>query len=122
VGLAPSLLLACVCLVTVGGADLVSGVFRGTLSSQTTPDALRGRLAGIELIAYSSGPMLGEVETGVVASLFTPSLAVLSGGVLCVVGVGLLALLLPSLRHYDQRTRPLTQPLGMTSTPGLTTE
>jgi MFS family permease len=106
-GLAHSLPLAFVYLVPVGGSNLISGVFRGALSNETTPDALRGRIAGIELICYTSGPVLGDVEAGAVATVFTPNIAVLSGGILCVLGVSLLALALPQLRHYDNRNRPL---------------
>jgi MFS family permease len=109
-GLATSLWLALLCLVVMGGANLISGVFRAALSAQATPDALRGRLAGIELICYSSGPILGDAETGVVATVFTPGFAVLSGGILCVLGVSLLALLVPSLRNYDTREQPLEHP------------
>lgn len=105
-GLAPSLLLALACLALVGGANTVSGVFRSAISNETVPDAVRGRLAGIELITYSSGPLLGDVEAGAVATIFTPQISALSGGVLCVLGVGLLALTLPQLRHYDNRDRP----------------
>jgi MFS family permease len=102
-GLAPSLPLALACLALMGGANLVSAVFRSALANETTPDALRGRLAGIELICYTSGPTLGDLETGPVATIFTPNLAVLSGGLLCVAGVGLLAVMIPSLRRYDSR-------------------
>jgi MFS family permease len=102
-GLAPTLPLALACLVLVGGANLISGVFRGALANEMPPDALRGRLAGIELISYSSGPVLGDVEAGAVATIFTPSISVLSGGILCVLGVGVLALALPQLRRYDNR-------------------
>jgi hypothetical protein len=94
----------------MGGANLISGVFRGALSARATPDALRGRLAGIELICYSSGPILGDAETGAVATLFTPAIAVFAGGILCVLGVSLLALLLPSLRAYDVRAPVVEQP------------
>jgi uncharacterized membrane protein (UPF0136 family) len=111
VGLASSLALALACLALVDGANLISGVFRGALASETTPDMLRGRLAGIELICYISGPLLGDVEAGVVATLFTPSVSVLSGGIICVLGVGLLALALPQLRAYDNRNE---RPLGHT--------
>jgi Transmembrane secretion effector len=114
-GLASSLPLACACLVLVGGANLISGVFRGALSNATTPDALRGRLAGIELICYTSGPVLGDVEAGAVATLFTPTISVLSGGILCVLGVGLLALALPQLRHYDTWTASQPRLLEHTS-------
>lgn len=100
-GLAPSLPLALASLTVVGGANLISGVFRGAISNETIPDALRGRLAGIELICYTSGPALGDVEAGAVATIFTPQVSVLAGGVLCVLGVSLLALALPQLRRYE---------------------
>ncbi|HEY7782325.1 MAG TPA: MFS transporter [Ktedonobacterales bacterium] len=102
-GLAPSLFPALVCLAAAGAADAVSGIFRGVIWNQTIPDALRGRLAGIEMISYSSGPLLGDVESGAVATAFSLRTSILSGGILCVVGVGLAALLLPAFRRYDER-------------------
>lgn len=102
-GLAPGLAGALVFLTLAGGADAVSGLFRGVIWNQTIPDALRGRLASIELISYSSGPLLGDVESGAVASAFTPRVSVLSGGIICVLGVGALALALPQFRRYDAR-------------------
>jgi hypothetical protein len=55
------------------------------------------------LISYSSGPLLGDVESGAVAAAFTPRVSVLSGGIICVLGVGVLALALPQFRRYDAR-------------------
>jgi MFS family permease len=104
-GLAPNLPLALLCLGAAGAADMISGIFRGTLWNQTIPDRLRGRLAGIEQVSYSSGPMLGNLESGVVASLAGVRASIVSGGILCVVGVGLFALALPAFRHYDARAR-----------------
>lgn len=103
-GLAPSLPLALVCLAVAGGADEVSGLFRGTLWNQTIPDALRGRLAGIEYVSYASGPLLGDVEAGTVGAIFSPRVSILSGGILCMVGVAALAVALPQFRRYDNRT------------------
>lgn len=103
-GLVSSLSLALVFLAVAGGADMVSGLFRSVIWNQTIPDALRGRLASIELVSYSSGPLLGEVESGAVATVFTPRFSILSGGVLCVLSVGLLALALPQFRRYDDRS------------------
>jgi MFS family permease len=103
VGVAPSLPLALVFLAVAGGADAISGLFRGVIWNTTIPDALRGRLASIELVSYSSGPLLGDVEAGAVATAFSPRVSIFSGGVLCVVGVGLLALALPQFRRYDAR-------------------
>jgi MFS family permease len=112
-GLAPNLALALLGLVIAGGADMVSGIFRGTIWNQTIPDRLRGRLAGIEQVSYTSGPLLGNVEAGVVASLASVRASVVSGGVLCVIGVVLAAVALPAFRRYDARTtRTDSPPVG----------
>jgi MFS family permease len=102
-GLAPSLPLALLGLAVAGGADMVSGIFRMTIWNQTIPDRLRGRLAGIEQVSYTSGPLLGNLEAGVVASLASVRASVVSGGILCVVGVLLAAVALPVFRRYDAR-------------------
>lgn len=102
-GLADSLWIALAFLALAGAADMISGLFRMTIWNQTIPDYLRGRLAGIEMISYLSGPYLGNAEAGLVASLFGLRASVVSGGVLCVLGSGALALLLPKFLHYDGR-------------------
>ena len=53
-GLAPDLGVALGCLVVAGAADMMSGLFRDTLWNQTIPDAMRGRMAGVELVSYGS--------------------------------------------------------------------
>ncbi len=102
-GFAPNLGLAAAALAFAGAADMVSGIFRGTIWDMTIPDELRGRLAGIEQVSYSTGPLLGNLEAGVVASLAGLRTSVVSGGVLCVIGVALAALALPAFRRYDDR-------------------
>jgi MFS family permease len=102
-GLAPGLELALAGLVVAGAADMVSGIFRMTIWNQTIPDHLRGRLAGIEQISYSSGPLLGNFEAGVVASLAGIRASAVSGGILCVVAVAVTALFLPAFWRYDVR-------------------
>jgi MFS family permease len=112
-GLAPSLPLALAGLVVAGGADMVSGIFRMTMWNQTIPDRLRGRLAGIEQVSYTSGPLLGNLEAGVVASLASVRASVVSGGILCVVGVVIAAVALPVFRRYDARSpRSDSPPVG----------
>jgi hypothetical protein len=95
-------------------------MFRMTMWNQTIPDALRGRLAGIEMVSYMSGPLLGHVEAGAVAALFSVPTSVVSGGVLCVVGVLLCGALLPHFVAYDARvfaaSRAATSSSGNTST------
>jgi MFS family permease len=68
-GLAQTLPLALACLALAGGADAISGVFRATIWNETIPDRLRGRLAGLEMISWSSGPLLGNAEAGAAAAL-----------------------------------------------------
>jgi len=102
-GLANKLWMALFFLALAGAADCVSGLFRMTIWNQTIPDHLRGRLASIELISYMTGPYLGNGEAGIVASRFGLRTSVVSGGILCVLGSGILALLLPEFLKYDGR-------------------
>jgi MFS family permease len=99
-GFAPSLWVALLALAAAGAADMISGLFRSTLWNQTIPDAMRGRLAGIEMVSYSSGPAMGNLEAGVVGSLAGVRAAVVSGGILCVVGTVVLSALLPKFWGY----------------------
>lgn len=102
-GLTHNPLLALLFLALAGGADEISAIFRQTLWNQTIPDRLRGRLASVEMLSYLSGPKLGDAESGLVASLATPRFAVVSGGVMCVVGSVLLVALIPAFLRYDGR-------------------
>jgi MFS family permease len=102
-GFSHHLVPAVALLALAGGADAVSGMFRMTLWNQTIPDALRGRLAGIEMLSYMSGPLLGHTEAGMVAAAFGVQASVVSGGALCVLGVLLCGALLPRFVGYDAR-------------------
>jgi len=102
-GFAASLWAAVLFLVLAGAADMVSGLFRSTIWNQTIPDHLRGRLAGIEMVSYMTGPLLGNARAGGVAQYMGVQTSVVSGGVLCVAGTALLALALPAFLRYDGR-------------------
>jgi MFS family permease len=104
-GFAERLWLALVLLAFAGGADLVSAVFRDTMLMRLTPDTLRGRLVGIEFAQVASAPALGNLEAGVLASLTSLRFSIVSGGIVCFVGCGLLALAFPALMRYDSRAR-----------------
>jgi MFS family permease len=103
-GLAETLWLALLLLALAGAADGVSGIFRGALWNETIPDEMRGRLAGVEMISWSSGPLLGNARAGVGASLFGLRASVFGGGVLVVAGSVALALALPRFWDYDSRS------------------
>jgi len=100
-GLCTTLWPALVCLAIAGGADAISGIFRMTMWNETIPDALRGRLASIEMVSYMSGPLLGHLEAGAVAAAFGVTASVVSGGILCVIGVLACGIWLPRFVGYD---------------------
>ncbi len=104
VGLAPNLWVAAGFLGLAGAADMTSGIFRATVWNQTIPDGMRGRLAGIEMLSYSVGPLGGQVRAGLVADAWSVRGSITSGGVLCVVGVAATAVWLSDFWHYDSRT------------------
>jgi MFS family permease len=100
-GLVGDHLLAALALLAVAGAaDVISAIFRSTILQVTVPDRLRGRLSGIHLLVVAGGPKLGDLEAGVVASWFSPVTSVVSGGLACIVGAGVVALAYPELRRY----------------------
>lgn len=103
-GLAPSIWLVLVFLMLSGAADMVSAVFRGTVWNQTIPETMRGRLAGIEMLSYSVGPLGGQVRAGAVADLWSVRGSIASGGLACVAGVAVTAVLLRDFWSYDART------------------
>ena len=100
-GFAHWLWLALVVLVVAGCFDMVSGIMRMTLWNQTIPNALRGRMAGIELVSFSSGPALGNVEAGIAESLVGLRTSIVFGGIACVAATAVVALLLPGLWASD---------------------
>jgi MFS family permease len=104
-GFAGSLWLALVFLAAAGAADNVSAVLRGTILWTVTPDHIRGRVSGIEFAQVAATPALGNVEAGVVASLTSIRLSVVSGGLACVVGTVLVALAVPAFIRYDAKAR-----------------
>jgi MFS family permease len=103
-GLTHSLILVLICLAIAGGSDQISALFRQTIWNQTIPDELRGRLAGIELLSYSVGPLAGQLRAASIAAATSLSFSVTSGGLMCVLVVTILAIFLPKFRKYDAET------------------
>ena len=102
-GFADALWLAVACLVVAGAMDTISGIFRSAIWNETIPDHLRGRLAGVEMISWSSGPLLGDAEAGLLAALTSVRASVVTGGIACVAGTVALAVALPRFWGYDSR-------------------
>ena len=98
--------LVLLCFTVAGAMDNISGIFRSIIWHQTIPDSMRGRLAGIEMLSYSIGPIGGEIRSGLVADKFGVRQAITSGGILCVLGVAATSLWLRGFWTYDDRTDP----------------
>lgn len=106
-GFAADLWLAVLALAAAGGCDMVSGLFRMTIWNQTIPASLRGRMAGIEMISYTTGEPVGNLEAGAVASVTgSVRIAIVSGGLLSLAGGVLVAIAMPALWRYDARAWP----------------
>jgi hypothetical protein len=99
-GLVELLWLAVLMLALAGAADLVSAVFRTTILQVQVPDRLRGRLNAVNIAVVTGGPRLGDLESGAVAALTSPRFSVVSGGVACMVGAGVIARLIPELGSW----------------------
>jgi MFS family permease len=102
-GLSNNLYLALFFLGLAGFFDMFSGIFRQTIWNQSVPDRFRGRLAGIEMISFMTGPLLGDAESGVVAYFTNVKTSIISGGILTLIGTIILAFLLPKFISYDSR-------------------
>jgi MFS family permease len=98
-GLVHQIWVALGCLAVAGAADTVSVISRGTIVALSTPDSHRGRVSAVEHVVGVSGPDLGNLRGGLLAGATSASFAVVSGGVLCVLGVAAVALSNGSLRR-----------------------
>ena len=103
-GVSNNLILILLFLILAGASDMVSALFRSTLWNQSIPDEYRGRLAGVELISYSVGPLGGQTRAGFTAEHSSLRTSVVSGGLLCIGFVTLFTALLPDFRKYDSQT------------------
>jgi predicted MFS family arabinose efflux permease len=100
-GTMSSLWPAAALLAVAGAADSISAVARTTINQSVTPDAMRGRMSSVYSLVVTSGPRLGDIESGAVASLASPRFSVVSGGLACVVGAVLVVAAFPALLSYD---------------------
>jgi Transmembrane secretion effector len=104
-GAVSSLLPAAIFLAIAGAADSISAVCRTTIAQLVTPDAMRGRMTAVFGLVVTGGARLGDIESGTVASLSTPRISVVSGGLACVASVGFVLALFPGLARFDAHDR-----------------
>ena len=99
-GLVDTLWIAMVMLAIAGWADVISAVLRNTILQTTIPARFRSRMSSIQMAVVQGGPRLGDMESGAVATLTSIEFSVISGGLACIAGAALIALLLPVFRHH----------------------
>jgi MFS family permease len=100
-GLSTAFVLSFLLFAATGAADTISTVIRGTIRQLNTPDALRGRMTGVNMMFFMGGPQLGELEAGLVASAFGAPFAIVTGGIATLLLTAAVAWRYPSLRRYD---------------------
>src|SRR3954470_612899 len=96
-----NLWFAAAMLALAGAADSISAVCRNVINQTLTPDAMRGRMSSIYSLVVTSGPRIGDVESGAVASATSARISMGSGGLACIAGVALIVLLFPQLAAFD---------------------
>jgi MFS family permease len=99
-GLSRSFWLTFCCLALTGATDTVSMIIRNVVRQLETPDRLRGRMTGVNMVFFMGGPQLGELEAGAVASWLGAPFSVISGGIGCLVATAWVAASTPALRRY----------------------
>jgi MFS family permease len=100
-GISRSFWLTFAALAMTGATDTVSMIIRNVVRQLETPDRLRGRMTGVNMVFFMGGPQLGELEAGAVANWLGATFSVVSGGVGCLVATGWLAASTPELRRYE---------------------
>ncbi len=94
-------MVAMLALIVVGAADTVSTIIRNTIRQLSTPDYIRGRMTSVNQIFFQGGPQLGEVEAGLVGQLLGAPIAIMTGGVGCILAVIWIARRWPQIRKYN---------------------
>jgi MFS family permease len=96
--------LALLFLAVAGGADVISAVLRSSIVQILTPDSLRGRVSSIHILIVTGGPRIGDAEASAVAAVIGTEASVVSGGLLTLAGLGVIALAMPEFARLDMRT------------------
>ena len=102
-GLVHTVWAALLLLGVASAGDMVSGIYRSSILQAAVEDRYRGRLGGIAMATWATGPALGEVESGIVASLTSVPMSIVSGGLITIAGAALIRWYAPGFWRYDAR-------------------
>ncbi|WP_298488053.1 MFS transporter [uncultured Maribacter sp.] len=100
-GLSTYFWLSVFALFMSGAVDGVSMIIRQTILQLKTPDHMRGRVASVNSIFVGSSNELGAFESGLTAKWMGAVTAVVFGGTMTLLTVGITAIALPSFRKLD---------------------
>ncbi len=100
-GVSTVFVLSYILFALTGAGDTVSSIIRGTIRQLSTPDELRGQMTSANMMFFMTGPQLGELRAGILASLFGAPFAIFSGGLATVLLTGWVAWRYPSIRRYN---------------------
>ena len=101
-GFSRAFLVTFLCLAVTGAADTVSMVLRNVIRQLATPDRMRGRMTGVNMVFFMGGPQLGELEAGLVAQAWSAPVSVVTGGIGCLIATAWTAWRTPALRRYKR--------------------
>ncbi len=116
-GLSTTLVVALLALAGAGASDSVSVAMRAVIRNLATPDPLRGRVAAAHSAMAMGGPRLGEFQSGMMAGLVGPRIAMIAGGAAVVVASLAMGVLVPKmsrsrLDELDAEAGGTEQPWG----------
>ncbi len=89
------------CLAVAGATDVISTILRNTVLQNAITDEFRSRISSVQMAVVTGGPRLGDAESGVVASLTSTEISIVSGGLACIAGVIILLWRRPSFWKHD---------------------
>jgi len=104
-GLVDGMILSCLFLAIAGAADMISGVSRNAMLQLSASPELQGRMQGVGMAVWTTGPAIGDVEASGVASLTSINTSVFLGGIACVLGIGVIAIAIPEFTLFRAYTR-----------------
>ena len=100
-GLSTYFWLSVIALFLSGAVDGVSMIIRQTILQLKTPDNMRGRVASVNSMFVGSSNELGAFESGLTAKLMGTVTAVVFGGTMTLLTVGITAFASPAFRKLD---------------------
>jgi membrane protein YdbS with pleckstrin-like domain len=87
-------------LALSGAADMVSAVLRTSILQSGAPDVMRGRMQGVFIVVVAGGPRLGDLRAGAMAAAVSVPVTMVSGGLLIVVAMVVVAIVVPTFWRY----------------------